>query len=301
MREILQSSTGGANAGFAENILITLPQREPPEGYNRLVKRFPNYTFNFYALKEWDGLWTLILLKELLRHAAVLLVDWTLPNIEQVPNLKIVQLSCAGFDRVVKQPLYTDTKITFCTTLGILGYGSIGRQVARVANGLGMKIHAYTASPRPTPASKVDRGYILPGTGDQNGKLPDAWFSGIDKSSLHTFLSGVDVLVSSLLLTDSTRHMLSAAEFEILGKRNAYVVNALKVGLLAGASLDVTEPEPLPADSELWDMRNVVITPHIGSTGRGYARRVVDLLEASLGRLSTGESMFNIVQRGRGY
>ncbi|PWW72267.1 hypothetical protein C7212DRAFT_286555 [Tuber magnatum] len=371
MREILKSSTGGTNTDLAENVLVTLSQKEPPEGYSRLVKKFPNCTFNFYALEEWDGLWHFGIpddsprLSELLRQATVLLVDWTLPNIEQVPNLKIVQLSISGFDRVVKQPLYTDTGITFCTsngiystkiaehvfltllsirnsfdqllsqqhsriwddiayprpkdlsgtTIGILGYGSIGRQVARIASGLGMKIHAYTASPRPTPASRADRGYILPGTGDRNGQLPDAWFSGTDKPSLHTFLSGVDVLVCSLPLTDLTRHMLSTAEFEILGRRKAYVVNvsrggiidhdaltkALKAGLLAGASLDVTEPEPLPTDSELWTMRDVVITPHISGTGRGYVARVVDLLEANLERLSAGESMFNVVKRGRGY
>jgi len=178
-----------------------------------------------------------------------------------------------------------------------------------------MRIHAYTSSPRRTPRSKIDRGYILPGTGDINGELPDAWFSGTDKPSLHAFLSGVDVLVCSLPLTDSTRHMLSTAEFGILGKRKAYIVNvsrgevidhdaltvAMKEGLLAGASLDVTDPEPLPADSELWGMEDVVITPHISSAGNGYLGRVLDLFGTNLGRLSAGENMFNIVKRGKGY
>ena len=63
-------------------------------------------------------------LKELLKQATILLVDWTIPHIEQVPNLKILQLSIAGFDRIVKQPLYTDTKITFCTSNGIYRYCS---------------------------------------------------------------------------------------------------------------------------------------------------------------------------------
>ncbi|KAG0137458.1 hypothetical protein HOY82DRAFT_575937 [Tuber indicum] len=306
-----------------------------------------------------------MLSEELLRQATVLLVDWTLPKIKQVPNLKVLQLPTAGSDHVVGQPLCTDTKIIFCTgsgiystkvaelvfltllsirnsfdqllsqqrshiwdygkyprpgdlvgtTIGILGYGSIGRQVARVASGLGMNIHAYTASPRQTPESRADRGYILPGTGDQKGELPDAWFSGTDKPSLHTFLSGVDVLVCSLPLTNSTRHILSTTEFEILGRRKAYVINvsrggvidhnaltrALKEGILGGASLDVTEPEPLPADSDLWDMRNVVITPHIGGHGKDYFTRVVDLFEANLCRLSAGESMLNVVERERGY
>ncbi|KAG0643526.1 hypothetical protein HOY80DRAFT_1033051 [Tuber brumale] len=371
MKETLQPSTGGTKTDLVENILVALSRKEPPKGYDRLVKKFPNCAFNFYSLGEPDGQWHFAMpddsprLSELLRQATVLLVDWTLPKIKQVPNLKILQLPIAGFDHVVGQPLYTDTKITFCTssgiystkiaelvfltllsihnsfdqllsqqrshiwndskyslpedllgtTIGILGYGSIGRQVARVASGLGMKIHAYTAFPRQTPESRVDRGYILPGTGDQKGELPDAWFSGTDKPSLHTFLSGIGVLVCSLPLTDLTRGMLSTAEFEILGKRKAYVINvsrggvidhdaltrALKEGLLGGASLDVTEPEPLPTDSVLWDMKNVVITPHIGGSSKDHFARVVDLFEASLCRLSAGESMFNIVERGRGY
>jgi len=63
-------------------------------------------------------------LKELLKQATILLVDWTIPNIEQVPNLKILQLSIAGFDSIVKKPLYTDTRITFCTSNGIYRYCS---------------------------------------------------------------------------------------------------------------------------------------------------------------------------------
>ena len=72
--------------------------------------------------------------------------------------------------------------------LGVLGYGSIGRQVGRVAKAMGMDVIAYTASPKDTPEKKKDRGFIVPGTGDPDGELPSAWYSGTDKESLHLSL-----------------------------------------------------------------------------------------------------------------
>jgi lactate dehydrogenase-like 2-hydroxyacid dehydrogenase len=84
--------------------------------------------------------------------------------------------------------------------VGILGYGSIGRQVARVATAMGMDVIAYTASPRKTPESRRDGGWIVPGTGDPEGVLPSAWYSG--KEDLHEFLrQEIDLLVVGVPLT----------------------------------------------------------------------------------------------------
>ncbi|KAL7273336.1 hypothetical protein RUND412_003813 [Rhizina undulata] len=213
--------------------------------------------------------------------------------------------------------------------IGILGYGSIGRQTARVAKAFGMSIHAYTASPRPTPESRADKGYIVPGTGDPLGELPDKWFSGMDKTSLHKFLgSGLDVLVIAVPLTADSHHLLSAEEFEILGRprphgaKGAYIVNVsrggtinhdaliagLKKGLdpeceegIRGASLDVTDPEPLGKESELWELENVVITPHISGVGSSYKERCFEVFLMNLGRMGAGEEMVNVVNRKRGY
>lgn len=86
--------------------------------------------------------------------------------------------------------------------VGILGYGSIGRQVARVAKAMGMDVIAYTASPRNTPESKKDNGYIVPGTGDPKGEFPSAWYSGTDKEDVHKFLEQeIDLLVIAVPLT----------------------------------------------------------------------------------------------------
>lgn len=174
-------------------------------------------------------------------------------------------------------------------TLGVLGYGSIGRQVARIGKAMGMKVLAYTASPKPTPESRRDTGYIVPGTGDPDGTIPDAWYHGFDKPSRLAFLEqGIDVLVVSVPMTEQTRGFLGKEEMEVLGRprprtgKGAYLINiargpiveteplveGLKRGLdgsveggLAGAALDVTDPEPLGAESELWGLENCLITP----------------------------------------
>ena len=79
------------------------------------------------------------------------------------------------------------------------------------------------------------------------------------------------------------------------------MIKALKDKSLAGASLDVTEPEPLPSDSELWDMDNVIVTPHISGVGTAYNDRAFQLLEQQLELRRKGEKLLNVVQRKRGY
>jgi len=200
--------------------------------------------------------------------------------------------------------------------LGVLGYGSIGRQAARICKAMGMDVIAYTASPRKTPESKKDTGYIVPSTGDPDGTIPSAWYSGLDKDSLHAFLSAdIDVLLVAVPLTSSTLHFLGAAEFALLAKKKALIVNiargsiivqddlvaALKKGDLRGAALDVTDPEPLNKDSELWDLENVAVTPHISSVATTYADRSFEILDRNLGNLEEGLPLINLVDRKRGY
>ncbi|KAL9136324.1 MAG: hypothetical protein Q9175_002469 [Cornicularia normoerica] len=214
--------------------------------------------------------------------------------------------------------------------LGVLGYGSIGRQVARVARGMGMDVVAYTASPRTTPESKHDEGFIVPGTGDPDGSIPKAWFSGLDKASLRNFLAqDIDHLLISVPLTKETTHFLGAEEFAILGKKkNAFISNISRGqiivqsdliaslttyndndpldggdggGGLRGAALDVADPEPLPKDDPLWDTPNCIITPHISGLGEAYVDRAFQVLEVNLDRREKGERMINVVDRKRGY
>jgi phosphoglycerate dehydrogenase-like enzyme len=185
---------------------------------------------------------------------------------------------------------------------------------------MGMTVLAYTASPRPDAASRRDTGYIIPGTGDPDGTIPSEWFSGVSKTALREFLAqDLDHLLIAVPLTPQTTHFLGAEEFAILGKRNAFVTNisrgrivdqdaliaALKTpaseGGLRGAALDVADPEPLPAESELWAMENVIVTPHVSGVSVSYTERSFDVLSTNLGRRERGESMVNVVDRKRGY
>ncbi|KAF2662840.1 hypothetical protein K491DRAFT_584413 [Lophiostoma macrostomum CBS 122681] len=203
--------------------------------------------------------------------------------------------------------------------VGVLGYGSIGRQVARLAQALGSDVIAYTASPRKTPESRRDNGFIVPGTGDPEGSIPSAWYSGLDKKSLHEFLrQEIDLLVLSVPLTKDTQHFLSTDEFELLHKSNpngTYVANISRGGIIdqpalikaleskqiSGAALDVADPEPLPSDDPLWDAPNVLITPHISGMSTVYAERAFGVLRENLRRRRDGKNFVNQVDRKRGY
>lgn len=101
--------------------------------------------------------------------------------------------------------------------VGILGYGSSGRQIARVSAALDMTVHAYTASPRATPASRGDTHYVVPGMGDADGLIPVSWHHGRDRESIHSFLSlGLDHLVICIPLIPQTTHLIGADEFALL-------------------------------------------------------------------------------------
>ena len=191
---------------------------------------------------------------------------------------------------------------------------------------MGMDVIAYTATPRSTPSSKKDTGFIVGGTGDPDGTIPSKWYSGLDKESLHHFLSqDIDHLLVSVPLTPQTKDFLAAPEFEILGKRNAFVSNisrgqiihqadliaALEQGAkndhqdggggLRGAALDVADPEPLPKDDPLWDAPNCIITPHISGHGTTYTERAFQVLDVNLRRREQGGQLINVVDRKRGY
>ncbi|KAI2623058.1 hypothetical protein GGS26DRAFT_237178 [Hypomontagnella submonticulosa] len=196
--------------------------------------------------------------------------------------------------------------------IGILGYGAIGRQCARLANALGMEVYAYTRGERATPASRKDDSYCVPGTGDPDGVLPTKWFHGTTRADVNNFLAqGLDLLVVSLPLTAETRHILSHEQFEILEKKKTFVANiargghidqdalikALETGLIRGAALDVTDPEPLPADHPLWRAPNVFITPHVSWMTDTLWNRLLDVLELNLEKLATGQPLINVVNR----
>lgn len=185
-----------------------------------------------------------------------------------------------------------------------------------------MSVLAYTRSPRPTPETRRDAGYIVSGTGDPDGTIPISWHSGSSKSSLHDFLSrDLDYLLICLPLTAQTTHLLGAQEFSLLSKsctrtgRRPFITNisrgkildqgalieSLHAGELGGAALDVTDPEPLPGDHPLWEAPNVHITPHASAFGVEYFGRCFDVLKENLDRMERGVELVNAYERGKGY
>ncbi|KAH8746599.1 2-hydroxyacid dehydrogenase [Diaporthe sp. PMI_573] len=196
---------------------------------------------------------------------------------------------------------------------GVLGYGSVGRQCARLAKALGMDVHAFTFHERPTPESRKDDSYTEPGLGDPLGEFPSKWLFGEDQ--LNDFLEGLDLLVIILPLTSQTRGMIGREQFEILGKRKAFVSNvgrgpiintddlveALEAGTIRGAALDVTDPEPLPSDHPLWKAKNVIITPHVSGNSNHYNERALRILAENLKRHVAGKELMNKVNRSLGY
>lgn len=189
-------------------------------------------------------------------------------------------------------------------TATIVGYGSIGREVARLLSALGMRIVAV----KPRPEIRHDTAYRVPGTGDPDGSIPER-IVGVD--GLAAAAAEADVMVLTLPLTDASRGIIDSAVLAAL-RPSAWLINvargalvdeaalldALRGGRLAGAVLDVTVEEPLPADNPLWDAPNVILTPHAS----GVTLRFFDeLLVENVRRYLAGEPLLNVVDPERGY
>jgi phosphoglycerate dehydrogenase-like enzyme len=193
-------------------------------------------------------------------------------------------------------------------TLGIVGYGAIGREIARLAKAFGMRV---LATRRNDSASREYTGYTRPGTGDPAGALPDRYFT---LAQLPDLLGQSDIVVLAVPLSPRTQHLIGARE--LAGMRpSALLINIGRGGLvdqaalldalarqaLGGAVLDVTAPEPLPSDHPLWRGPNVVITPHVAGLSARYLDHVIEIFAENLRRYVSGEQLLNIVERELGY
>jgi phosphoglycerate dehydrogenase-like enzyme len=225
--------------------------------------------------------------------------------------------------------VFSRTSTAVGKRIGILGYGGVGRQVANVARALGMQVFACTASPRESEASRRYRGYTVANTGDCEGMIPIQWHSGRDKKELLAFLDQeLDYLLVSVPLTEHTINLLAEKEFEILARRNAFVINVSRGEIidqdalihalrdydedststagqgrrgLRGAVLDVAVPEPLPKDHPLWETPNCFISPHISGVSSEWGGHAFQILEENLKRMSEGKELLNQIDRETGY
>ncbi len=192
-------------------------------------------------------------------------------------------------------------------TLGIVGYGTIGREVARLARAFGMHVLAVKRD----AMNPGDRGYMPEGMGDASGDLLRRLYP---PQALRSMLADCDYVVAAVPLTPETRHQFGQGEFRAMKKSAVFInvarggvveesalVEAVRSGRIAGAALDVFAEEPLPADSTLWAMPNVIVTPHISGISRNYDRRAVAVFTENLRRYLAGEELLNLYDRERGY
>ena len=192
-------------------------------------------------------------------------------------------------------------------SLGIVGYGSIGRHVAQIAKrGYSMFVMAMTRG-----EDRHDHGYSEPGVGDPDGAIPDVWFK---PTQLIDMLSQSDFVLVSTPLTPETRNLIGERELRAM-KMSAYIVNiarggiideaaliqALKENWIAGAGLDVFEKEPLAPESELWTLDNAIIAPHVSSATPHYDERATNLFCENIRRYLKGETLLNLVNTEKGY
>lgn len=188
-------------------------------------------------------------------------------------------------------------------TLGLWGYGGIGRETARLAKTLGMKVHVLTRSGKKSRADSTS----VEGTGDPDGSLPDRYFGESERAE---FLRGLDFLVLALPLTARTEGLLSEQDLRTLPK-GAFLLNpargpivqlagllaVLRDGHLGGAALDTHYHYPLPADHPLWVFPNVILTPHISGTtfSPHFRESLLRIFRQNAQRYASGQPLLNVI------
>lgn len=177
-------------------------------------------------------------------------------------------------------------------TLGIVGLGAIGRRIAEIAGSFGMRVIALKRSPGASPG--VERVF---GPGQ-----------------LTPFLKEAEYVINTLPLTPQTRGLFGPAEFAAMRSDAVFVnigrggtvqtealVDALKSGRIAGAALDVTDPEPLPQEHALWGLENVILTPHYSGAHPGYMQRASAIFLENLVSYLAERPLTHVVDKRAGY
>jgi len=174
-------------------------------------------------------------------------------------------------------------------TVGILGLGPIGKHIAKISSGFGMKVIGIEANPG-IKCRYCEKIYLT-------NKMNEA-------------LAQCDFVVNALPLLQATRHIIGEKEFRVM-KSSAFFVNigrgdtvdqealiyALDQKVIAGAGLDVQEPEPLPPGNPLWKMTNVSLSPHIGGQRPDYIYIATSLFAKNLKLYVSGRKMFNVIDK----
>ena len=186
----------------------------------------------------------------------------------------------------------------FGKTVGIVGFGGNGQQVAKTLRSMAGKILATDKFPTST---------VVPG------------FEGLAErvysdSELHEMLPQCDVVIATLPLSDENEQLISDDQFSLMPNGSYFInvgrgsvvdqgalIRALESGHLAGAGIDVANPEPIEPDSKLWEFPNVIITPHIGAQSVHRVPRTIDLFCKNFPKFMAGETLTNLVDKQLGF
>ncbi|MEO7299263.1 MAG: D-2-hydroxyacid dehydrogenase [Verrucomicrobiota bacterium] len=186
-------------------------------------------------------------------------------------------------------------------TVGLWGYGGIGRETARLARQMGLRVHVMTRN-GVGPARNI---YTVPDTGDPDGVLPDRIFKTGEELE---FLRDLDFLILALPLSKATGGLIGERELRSLPRR-AWILNpargpiiqqkallqALEEKWIAGAALDTHYEYPMPPEHPLWKFPNVIFTPHISgsSLSPNYNQRLWEIFSTNVNRFIKGEPLLN--------
>lgn len=193
------------------------------------------------------------------------------------------------------------------STVGIIGYGSVGREIARVCATFGAEVLASKKNLK----QLEDVGFQLNEIGDPKAEIVRRIYP---PEALGSMASLCDYLVVTLPLTPQTRGIVGEKVFAAI-KPTAYLidlsrggivdhgslVDALRENRLAGAALDVFPVEPLPESSPLWEMPNLLLSPHISGSSPHYLERAVELFSENMKRYLADEPLLNLFDPERGY
>ena len=196
-------------------------------------------------------------------------------------------------DYALREPIRLEQRELYEATMGIVGFGGTGREVARRALAFGMRVLA------------VDIEDVPPEPGVEAIWKPDRLYEMLGRS---------DVVVIALPLTKATRHLFTRDLFRRM-RPTGILVNvtrgeivygddllaALDEGLLWDAGLDVTDPEPLPKGHRLWTHPRVIVTPHTAGGSPRRAGRVIETFIENLRRMRTGEPLLALIDKEKGY
>ncbi|MDR2500574.1 MAG: D-2-hydroxyacid dehydrogenase [Treponema sp.] len=246
-----------------------------------ILQRYPELKTMPFQLTNTSGIHR----RQLAEHTFALILAW---------NRRLREALDAQKQRLLYRPAGADLGILEGKTMLILGYGVIGEAIARIALLFGMEVRG------------IRRGVSAPSQQGAVRVFPAA--------ALEAELRRADYVVNILPLTPETRRIMGKKEFDAMKPQAVYVnvgrgkttdeaalIEALQSRRIAGALLDVSEQEPPPPDSALWDMDRVIYTAHYAGLRPGYNAEALKVARENLGRYVRGEPLINLVDKTAGY